>query len=192
MSAREFLLEYAFEGVPGPSINADLYHKINRANIGGDLPNDVKAAILSATVAYKQFHSLRPLAYYESRDLDTGWWTVKSVVRGTEQWADARFKEEWRWDLIDKDGQTFEDAIRATARRIIYASMTKRLREDCDNDKNGVGEWIDERVADYSEPTEHDTFARDRRVAEYLEAKTGIEGWNFAEYSLPETLPESV
>ena len=192
MSAREFLLEYAFEGVPGPSINANLYHKITRDNIGCDLPNDVKAAILSATVAYKLFHTTRPLAYYESRDIDTGWWTVKSIVRGGPLVEAVRFKEQWRWDLIDRDGTTFEDAIRATARRIIYASMTKRLREDCDNDKNGVGEWIDERVADYSEPTEHDTFARDRRMAEYMEARTGIEGWNFAEHSLPETLPESV
>jgi len=173
----------AVENVPGEPIEAHLYHKITSKNVCGPLPECVRLMLDQLNDKFKTFHDTRAIAYFESRDAATGWFTVKSIVRGDALWSAVQrhFKERWRWDLIDRDGTTFEDAIRAAVRQAVRYSMTKPLREEYEADPTGsIGQWIDAIVDAYSQPTEHDTFARDSRVAAYMEKTTGVEGWRFA------------
>jgi len=174
----------AVENIPGEPIEAHLYHKIRRETVGGPPPECVRAVLEQIDDKFKTFYDTRAVAYYESRDAETGWFTVKSIARGCTMWPTVQrhFKERWRWDLIDRDGTTFEDAIRAAARRVVHCSMTKPLRDEYEADATGpVGQWIDTIVDYYSQPTEHDTFARDSRVADYMERATGTDDWCFAD-----------
>jgi len=174
----------AVENIPGEPIEAHLYHKIRERDIGAPPPECVRAVLDQINDRFKTFYDTRVVAYYESRDEDTGWFTVKSVLRDSAMWPTLQrhFKERWRWDLIDRNGTTFEDAIRAAVRQVVRWSMTKPLRDVYEADPTGsfVGQWIESIVDDYSQPTEHDTFARDSRVAAYMERTTGAEGWCFA------------
>ncbi len=183
MEKSDRLNHLAVENVPGEPIVAHLYHKIKSKNVCGPLPECVRSVLDLLNERFGTFHDTRAIAYYESRDDSTGWFTVKSIVRGCSLWESVQrhFQERWRWDLIDRDGTTFEDAIRAAVRQAVRYSMTKPLRDEYEADPTGsIGQWIDAIVDDYSQPTEHDTFARDSRVAGYMEKATGAEGWCFA------------
>jgi hypothetical protein len=172
----------AVENVPGEPIEAHLYHKITSNNVCEPLPECVQSVLDQLNDKFKTFHDTSAIAYFESRDAATGWFTVKSIVRGDALWSAVQrhFKERWRWDLIDRDGTTFEDAIRIAVRQVVRYSMTKPLREEYEADPTGsIGQWIDAIVDDYSLPTEHEVFARDSRIADYMEKTTGAEGGCF-------------
>jgi len=195
MEKSQRLNRLAVENVPGEPIEARLYHKITSKNVSGPLPESVRSVLDQLNEKYKTFHDTGAIAFFESRDAATGWFTVKSIVRGDALWSAVQrhFKERWRWDLIDRDGTTFEDAIRTAVRQVVRCSMTKPLRDEYEADPTGpIGNWIESIVDDYSQLTEHDTFARDSRLAAYMEKTTGTEGWCFADLTGAESERQSV